>query len=386
MRDEALAARLAWRLRTRYDLDYSREAMLIRPSGTISVTIANELIDAAAKKRAACEAINSRVGVSRVDLEGRSETIPLAAFTSMLEVAAYEASNETFGLELGRDFKLSAFGPLSALMASADTLGSALEKFSRYFGLLQTNTRSDLKVNGGVARLSYLVIDPTARFRVQDAAFTIAQHYSMIERLLGTSPKVIGADFEHSAGNAGEKYVRHFSAPIRFNQRDNALLFDAHLLERPIAISDRKVHRQIEVQIAEAHRKRTIQFGLEQCVEDWVTASVCQSAPTNIEYIAGDFGMSTRSFRRKLAESGLTYVDIRDRIRLTIARCMLSETSRSITSIALQLGYSETSAFCRNFKRQAGTTPAEFRRKGTSRQSSRAISLNSLKSHSNDLR
>jgi AraC-like DNA-binding protein len=80
--------------------------------------------------------------------------------------------------------------------------------------------------------------------------------------------------------------------------------------------------------------------------------------------VAGDFGMSIRSFQRKLADHGINYLDIRNRVRSHIAKCMLVETSIPVTSIALQLGYSETSAFSRGFKTQVGETPAEFRKRG----------------------
>ena len=60
--------------------------------------------------------------------------------------------------------------------------------------------------------------------------------------------------------------------------------------------------------------------------------------------------MSVRSFQRKLATYNLSYLDIRNRVRSHVARCMLAETSIPVTSVALHLGYSETSAFSRGFR------------------------------------
>lgn len=335
--------------------------MYAYPAGTISMTVANDFISGAAKRRVECEAINTRVGIPQAMLADSTKTMPLAAFTAMLEIAAYESGQETLGLDLGDRQKLSVLGQLGVLLESADTLGSALEKFNRYFGVIQTNTRKLLNVSNGVARLSYLVTDPAARFRAQDAAFTIAQHYSMIRLLLGFAPRLIGVDFEHSLGDSIGRYGKHFSAPVRCNQPDNALLFPADLLRRPIASVDRKIHSEIEAEIAEAEHRDSLRFGFKQSAVNWLTASISLSAPTNIEFIARDFGMSARSFRRKLADCGVTYLDIREQVRLTIAKCMLLETSQPITSLALKLGYSETSAFCRNFKSQTGATPAAFR-------------------------
>jgi AraC-like DNA-binding protein len=107
-----------------------------------------------------------------------------------------------------------------------------------------------------------------------------------------------------------------------------------------------------------------MRLDLVRGIEAWIAASLCRSAATDIEVVAGDFGMSIRSFQRKLADHGIHYLDIRNRVRSHIAKCMLVETSIPVTSIALQLGYSETSAFSRGFKIQVGETPAEFRKRG----------------------
>lgn len=109
--------------------------------------------------------------------------------------------------------------------------------------------------------------------------------------------------------------------------------------------------------------RRATLLDLVRGVEAWIAASLCRSVPTDIEVAAGDFGMSTRSFQRKLADHGVNYLDVRNRVRADIARCMLLETRTPVTSIALQLGYSETSAFSRGFKSQVGETPAEFRKR-----------------------
>ena len=73
------------------------------------------------------------------------------------------------------------------------------------------------------------------------------------------------------------------------------------------------------------------------------------------------FGRSPRSFQRKLADLGLTYVDIRDAARCSVAKRLLEQTTSSITDIALEIGYSELSAFSRSFKRQVGLGPSRYR-------------------------
>ncbi|WP_420131764.1 AraC family transcriptional regulator [Rhodopseudomonas sp.] len=332
-------------------------------SGTITAGAVQELLSALVRLRPESAGINARAGISRAKLDDSAEMLPLAAFTSMLEAAAHESGNRTLGLELGKDFRLAALGPISDLVHSAQTVGDALESFNRFFACVQTNTHTTLSVSNGVARLAYAIQDPAIRFREQDAGFSLAIEYSMLKGLLGRSWRPIGVEFEHAAGDDLPFYQQHFDCPLRFGRRDNALLFSARLLDAPVPWADRARHARLRADLADVMLRRATLLDLVRGVEAWIAASLCRSVPTDIEVAAGDFGMSTRSFQRKLADHGVNYLDVRNRVRADIARCMLLETRTPVTSIALQLGYSETSAFSRGFKSQVGETPAEFRKR-----------------------
>ncbi|MGP9812413.1 AraC-like transcriptional regulator QhpR [Rhodopseudomonas sp. NSM] len=332
-------------------------------SGTIACGPVQQLLAALARLRPESAGINARAGISRAALDDPSEMLPLAAFTSMLEAAAHESGNRTLGLELGRDFKLAALGPISDLMQTAQTVGDALESFNGFFASVQTSTRTTLSVSDGTARLSYAIEDPAIRFREQDAGFSLAIEYSMLAGFLGPAWRASGVEFEHAVGDDLPFYQQHFDCPLRFGRRDNALLFQARCLDVPLQQADRNRHARLRADLAEAIQRRATRLDLVGGIEAWIAASLCRSVATDIEVVACDFGMSTRSFQRKLADHGVNYLDIRNRVRSHIAKCMLAETRAPVTSIALQLGYSETSAFSRGFKSQVGETPVEFRRR-----------------------
>jgi AraC-like DNA-binding protein len=63
-----------------------------------------------------------------------------------------------------------------------------------------------------------------------------------------------------------------------------------------------------------------------------------------------------RAFRR---ETGLSFGAWRAQLRLMKALEMLA-LRKSVTDVALSLGYDSTSAFIHRFRRHLGTTPAKF--------------------------
>jgi AraC-like DNA-binding protein len=331
--------------------------------GTITAAAVRELLSAAARKRLECAEISSRTGLPGLFASKGLERLPLAIFTSMLEVAARETGNNAIGLELGGAFRISGLGPAGRLLQTARTLGCGLEKFTHYFASIQTNTRHALSVEDGRARLAYRVMDPTIRSRVQDANFTMAMESSIISDLLGVARKMIDVDFEHAPGQDLVTYREYFAGQLRFGRGENALTFPAYLLQVPLREADEKVNIQLEFDVAHELRQQELRSNLIQCIDAWITASLSQSARADIELAASAFGLSTRSFQRALAEYGVNYIDVRNDVRARIAKCMLSETTLPMTAIALQLGYSETSAFSRGFRLQIGQTPTAFRKR-----------------------
>jgi AraC-like DNA-binding protein len=63
--------------------------------------------------------------------------------------------------------------------------------------------------------------------------------------------------------------------------------------------------------------------------------------------------MSERSLRRALADEETSFRDVLDDVRRTIALEML-QANQSVTEIAFLLGFSETSALSRAFRRWHG--------------------------------
>jgi AraC-like DNA-binding protein len=94
-------------------------------------------------------------------------------------------------------------------------------------------------------------------------------------------------------------------------------------------------------------------------------ANALADAPADdrdLEAWASWAGMSARTLsRRFVSETGFTFTEWRQRARLLRALDMLAEGA-SVTTVALDLGYSSISAFIALFRRTFGATPGEYMR------------------------
>ncbi|NOU34875.1 MAG: helix-turn-helix domain-containing protein, partial [Polyangiaceae bacterium] len=158
--------------------------------------------------------------------------------------------------------------------------------------------------------------------------------------------------FRHAApGDPQRVHAAHFGAPIVWGStRDGADLDPALLGARPsgenAALSRYFMgilERRADLHAAYADRVRALLLeGLP-------------SGPPTSARIARDLGMSERSLRRALAAEGTTYRKVLDELRRDAALELL-EQKRTATDTSFLLGFSETSALSRAFRRWYGTS------------------------------
>jgi AraC-like DNA-binding protein len=72
--------------------------------------------------------------------------------------------------------------------------------------------------------------------------------------------------------------------------------------------------------------------------------------------------MSPRTLQRRLRERGIIYAALIDQVRRRLSSRYLADAKLSLGEIAYLLGYSESSAFNRAYRRWTGRTPSADRR------------------------
>lgn len=86
------------------------------------------------------------------------------------------------------------------------------------------------------------------------------------------------------------------------------------------------------------------------------------TAPNLAQTMCRNFGMSEKSLYRYLKNTlGLSFKELYDIIRVEKACTMLHETKKSIAIVWESCGFSSEVSFYRNFKKQMGVTPKEYR-------------------------
>jgi AraC-like DNA-binding protein len=72
--------------------------------------------------------------------------------------------------------------------------------------------------------------------------------------------------------------------------------------------------------------------------------------------------MSGRTLTRRLEDEGTTFKDLLDDLRKSLSLRYVGSTDLGLSEIAFLLGFSQSAAFHRAFKRWTAQTPLEYRR------------------------
>ena len=107
---------------------------------------------------------------------------------------------------------------------------------------------------------------------------------------------------------------------------------------------------------APAPQARCFRKEVEQAIEPLLGAG-----EVSIDKVARGLGMSRQTLYRRLKDEGVTFEEILDAKRRSLAIRYLGLQRLSVKAVAYKLGFSEPAAFSRAFKRWTGVSPSDFR-------------------------
>jgi AraC-like DNA-binding protein len=312
-----------------------------------------------------------RAGVPRVELlralkidaaqlDAADARLPGARIRSIFGLGIDLTADPAFGLRWVKWMNPTAFAPLSNLVAHAASLRHGFESVSAFEGLLFDGACFELLERGDRATVRcFSLTDAPPHIRRLAAEMVVTAFFLMI-RFFDARVRLKRVCFQHAAPPYREEYTRLFQGAERFKQPWNGIVFDRALLDRPSPFKDEDMHSALRA-VAErriqrlahrvSHAKRVREFLSDR---GW-------RRRVNMKTVARALGLSVRSLRRHLCDEGVSYKAIENDALALVARRLLCDEQRTIQEAAFEMGFSDTTAFHRAFKRWTGTTPSALR-------------------------
>ncbi|MDX1692309.1 MAG: AraC family transcriptional regulator [Ketobacteraceae bacterium] len=334
-----------------------------RPS--VNISYAKVLVDLLVQRGLNPDDILADTGIDPATLPDADTRISNQQFLRLVENGLALSGDPNLGVWFGLQLKISAHGYLGYAALSSATLGEAIQMAVKYAA-----TRL------GLVKVSYfesddfgvIQADCTVPLKEETERFVLQTFFTsfgvMGENLVGEVPDQVEVLCSYSDVPDPELADRFNGQLPRFNQPVNQIRLPVSFLQTPLGMSDPVSHQLMEAQCRK--ELETIGTGSDLLLKVRRIVSAEPGRFPKLEEVAEQCFMSSRTFKRRLADLGTSYQELVDHERRKKAMEYLSHTSKTVDEIALLLGYNDPSNFGRAFKRWLGTTPTQYRNQKSS--------------------
>jgi len=286
--------------------------------------------------------------------------VTAASFAALWLAVARELDDEFFGLDRRR-MKVGSFALLSHAVLNSGSLDRALKHILRGFAAFLDDIAADLRLvdQQAVVAIDNRIVDAAAR-RFADETFLVMVHGLMCW-LAGKRIPLLSASFAHARPTHAAEYAVMFSQNLVFDADVTAICFDARLLGAPVVQTGQALKQFLRTAPQSVFLKYKNEDSWTARLRRRLRASVGGSDWPLLIDLAEEFHVTAATLRRRLEAEGTSYQDVKDQLRRDLAIDRLCNSTMSVADIAALVGFRETSAFHRAFKKWNGVRPGEYR-------------------------
>jgi AraC-like DNA-binding protein len=288
------------------------------------------------------------------------QRIPVAVVHQLLDGLMRAGAERVLGLKAARERSPGEGGALDHAISSAATVRDAIEAACRYMRLVNDGLelRLDLVGDDAVVRFGHPFSLPQVAAEFELGAVFHALR-SVWATGAGTGVRVL---VPYPAPQDTAEYARTFAgARVEFGFPFAGFAFEARHLDARLASSEARLHEVI-LRHAEHMLEELPRAGnLTERVRSAIAAELAGGNPS-IANVARRFRMSPRTLERRLEREGTTFSVLLDDLRRRMAMRHVGDQDLDLAEVAFLLGFSQTSAFHRAFRRWTGETPLAYRR------------------------
>lgn len=311
----------------------------------------------------AAEALR-RAGLEPSDLTDPDRRVPLIRYLELLEICADLLADPQFGLKFGAQYEPRHAGVVGNVALASRTLGEAFETIGRYLPTMVDATVHGMEVSGGTVFVYSYYVDPLMMSYRQKCDWAVTFACNLVRVGLGeprwTPQEVLLPQLADETPAQRRTRAEIMGDTVRAGHPWAGIRFDAGLLGRPMATADAVLAGLMrhygDLRLTSLPEQSD---GIEPLRRE--IARLLVKGEAGVERLARATGASVRTLQRRLKDAGVSYSDLHDDVRRTLALNLLENDTLALAEIAFSLGYSEVSAFNHAFRRWVGQSPGQYR-------------------------
>ncbi|HTB89134.1 MAG TPA: AraC family transcriptional regulator [Steroidobacteraceae bacterium] len=326
--------------------------------GTIAICFVASALQSVRGRDLDADELLANVGLSSSLLQVPQARVSAKHYGALWRAIAAALDDEFFGQD-SRRMKVGSFAMLCHAVLSCKTLGQALDRSLRFYALILDDISGTAERDAKEARIVLHEHAPGVPQFAHELLLMLL--YGVSCWLVSRRIPILRTEFSYAEPAHSAEYRLMYSADLRFDRPHTLLAFEASYLDLPVVQNERSAKEFLRT----APESILLKYKNGSSLTARVRRRLRQFLPGTVpdfEQLADEMSMTPATMRRRLHEEGESYQSIKDQLRRDLAISYLSHSKRSVMDIALELGFSERSAFHRAFRKWTGASPGEFRR------------------------
>lgn len=300
--------------------------------------------------------------IDRAALAAPEATLRLSVVDTLIERLNAQTGRADWGFDLGQQLRITSHLILGYGVLASPTIGYAFQLISRYFSLATPTFRIRLSRDDRLLTVQALPALPMSHaclvFHADAAATAIDL---VMAELLGERMPRYELQFSHDVQHRARfEALRH--ARCQFGVGNLAgfrLRLPLAVLDTPLQQADAAALKAAEARCEATFRSAVAAGGLA----GWVRMMLRESngGLPSLDELAHTLNLSPRTLDRHLKAEGTGFRELASEIFVERARSLLAG-GRTVTTVALELGYTDVSNFSRAFRKATGSNPSSLAR------------------------
>lgn len=331
--------------------------MLSQPI-TVSIEFVRGMLSALQAKHISYDDWLWRAGIPPALLEENDARVTAEQFVLLFHCLVDERDDEGFGF-FSRPLHRGTFAMLFRSILTSATLDVAMQRLCKGFELLQQDVRMYLAREGVFTGLCVVIPPELCSASPFLPESLLRSFFRFFDWLHGGRLTVIGFDFAYPRPSHAGEYGKLFPGRVRFDQRVSSMWVNSADLHVPMYRDDAALRRFL----AEFYRHIVIPQRSAHLAREQVREYLLRVSPLwpDLRQTANALKKSVSALQRQLADEGTSFQIVKDTLRRDLAIVRLVSPAVPLSTIANELGFSDSAVFQRAFKSWTGSAPGTYR-------------------------
>jgi AraC-like DNA-binding protein len=325
--------------------------------GTIASIFVKEALVEATKRGIDTHALLREAGIAPVVLTSPGARVTPQMYGALWDRLADRLNDEFFGVD-SHGMKRGTYTLLCHCVLNAETLEHALSRTLRFLNVVLDDFYATLAQRDGHAEIQ--LVDTSAGQRLFASGAYLMIVHGLASWLTKRRIPILSTRFRASEPPEAGEYLTLFGPAVEYGCDSTTLEFDASLLQLPV----RQTPAALKQFLRDAPASFLTKYKDTLSAVGKVRRLIQRTTPAdwpNFDDLAALMSVSPSTLRRRLEDEGRSYQAVKDELRRDMALHLLQTSRLSVAEIASRVGFKETSAFHRAFRKWTGLAPGQFR-------------------------